>query len=165
MKENKINDEAETKKCDTIHRGSLLDDQFKDTLSNKFLLYNEENHQDKEKTCSQEKIKKEKPKIDRSLIGNFSTDKYKNFLSKIEKSNESIKNMDKESVRIDKDMFDQSYDNIDENCVVMDVSMGIFDVCNENLNDNELREKNITVSEVPIQEPNEQCEQELIEEL
>ncbi|SCM02601.1 conserved Plasmodium protein, unknown function [Plasmodium chabaudi chabaudi] len=164
MKENKINDEPETKKCGTIHRGSLLDDQFKDTLSNKFLLYNDEN-QDKEKTCSQEKIKKEKPKIDRSLIGNFSADKYKNFLSKIEKSNENIKNMDKESVRIDKDMFDQSYDNIDENCVVMDVSMGIFDVCNENLNDNELREKNITVSEVPIQEHDEQCKQELIEEL
>ncbi|WBY58032.1 hypothetical protein Py17XNL_001002308 [Plasmodium yoelii yoelii] len=119
MKENKINDEPETKKCDIIHRGSLLDDQFKETLSNKFLLYNDESHQDKEKTSSQEKIKKEKPKINRSLIGSFSTDKYKNFLSKIEKSNENIKNMDKESVRIDKDMFDQSHDNIDENCVVM----------------------------------------------
>ncbi|CXI53826.1 conserved Plasmodium protein, unknown function [Plasmodium berghei] len=158
MKENKINDEPETKKCGTIHRGSLLDDQFKETLSNKFLLYNDEN-QDKEKT------KKEKPTINRSLIGSFSKDKYKNFLSKIEKSNENIKNMDKESVRIDKDMFDQSHDNIDENCVVMDVSMGIFDVCNENLNDNELREKNITISEVPSQEHNEQCKQELIEEL
>ncbi|SPJ12578.1 conserved Plasmodium protein, unknown function [Plasmodium sp. DRC-Itaito] len=155
-------------KKNKVTRGSLLDDQFSENPSRKFVL-NKEEKKDKEinRNISQHNVNKKKPLIDRSLIGKFSVEKYKSFLSKIEKSNEDIKNKDAESVRIDKDILDSECDNNNKNesCVFMDVSVGIYDVCNENISDDKLRDMNITIAEVKNQDEDEQDGKDLIEEI
>ncbi|CDO66666.1 conserved Plasmodium protein, unknown function [Plasmodium reichenowi] len=162
---NKQNDNKKNK----ITRESLLDDQFSENSSSKFVL-NKEEKKDEEinPNISQHKVNKKKPLIDRSLIGKFSVEKYKSFLSKIEKSNEDIKNKDAESVRIDKHILDSECDNNNNNnesCVYMDVSVGIYDVCNENISDDKLRDMNITIADVKNQDEDEQDGKDLIEEI
>ncbi|CRH03955.1 conserved Plasmodium protein, unknown function [Plasmodium relictum] len=146
MNENKKDNKDEVTRSNKISRESLLDDQFSERSSNNLLLCNEKNH-DETKFYSRKKINTEKPHIHRNLINNFSTERYKKFLVKIEKSNQDINSMDVESVQIDKDILNPPDDN-NKTCVVMDVSMGIFDVCNENLSDSKLKDMNIIISEV-----------------
>ncbi|VWU53319.1 hypothetical protein HEP_00527700, partial [Hepatocystis sp. ex Piliocolobus tephrosceles] len=45
------------------------------------------------------------------------------------------------------------------------VSVGIFDVCNKNINESKLKEMNITISDVADQESNKQYEKDLIKEI
>ncbi|SOV18829.1 conserved Plasmodium protein, unknown function [Plasmodium sp. DRC-Itaito] len=162
---NKQNDNKKNK----ITRESLLDDQFSENPSSKFVLNKEEKKEEEiNPNISQQKVNKKKPLIDRSLIGQFSVEKYKSFLSKIEKSNEDIKNKDAESVRIDKDILDSecyNNNNNNESCVLMDVSVGIYDVCNENISDDKLRDMNITIAEVKNQDEDEQDGKDLIQEI
>ncbi|CRG95701.1 conserved Plasmodium protein, unknown function [Plasmodium gallinaceum] len=165
MNENQNDDDNKGTRSNKILRGSLLDDQFNESNSNKLFLCNEKYDDETEEFYSRKKINAEKPNIDRSLINNFSTEKYREFLVKIEKSNQDLNNMDSESVRIDKDMLNPPDDNNEKTCVVMDVSMGIFDVCNENLCDSKLKDMNITVSEVIDKESVEKCEKDLIQEI
>ncbi|SOV82581.1 conserved Plasmodium protein, unknown function [Plasmodium sp. gorilla clade G3] len=161
-------DKQNDNKTNKVTRESLLDDQFSENPSSKFVL-NKEEKKDEEinPNISQQKVNKKKPLIDRSLIGKISVEKYKSFLSKIEKSNEDIKNKDAESVRIDKDILDSEYDNNNNNesCVFMDVSVGIYDVCNENISDDKLRDMNITIADVKNQDEDEQDGKDLIQEI
>ncbi|VWU52765.1 conserved protein, unknown function, partial [Hepatocystis sp. ex Piliocolobus tephrosceles] len=150
MNENQKEKEDRPNEDINIPRESLLDDQFVETSLNKFLLYNDEDHDKTHKSTLQQEVKKKKPQIDKNLIYSSSTEKYRNFLSKIKKSNEDIKNMDAGNVIIDKDIFDATHDN-DKACVFMDVSVGIFDVCNKNINESKLKEMNITISDVADQ--------------
>ncbi|GAW83034.1 hypothetical protein, conserved [Plasmodium gonderi] len=166
MSEEHINNGKETNKSKQS-RESLLDDQFKGSTSDKFLLINgkEKDHTKLQNSLAKQKIENTKPHIHKGLISTSSLEKYKNFLTKIEKSNEDLKNMDKESVRVDMDMLDQSCEDDGKECVIMDVSMGIFDVHNDNLNDEKLKDMNITVADVVNQEMDEQCAKDLIEEM
>ncbi|ANQ10500.1 Uncharacterized protein PCOAH_00049500 [Plasmodium coatneyi] len=166
MHENQKNVDKERSKA-KISRDSLLDDQFKqDTKDKLFLLNDQDKDLDEPRdTPPEQKTKREKPRFHRDLISSSSLEKYKNFLAKMEKSNEDLRNMDAESVRIDKDILDESCENSDEACVVMDVSMGIFDVCNDNLSESKLKDMNITVADVANQEPEDQGEEGLIQEM
>ncbi|SCP02755.1 conserved Plasmodium protein, unknown function [Plasmodium malariae] len=148
MNENQKDNEKEAQRDSELLRESLLDDQFEESSSNRFLLFNNENPSETDKTHSQQKLKAEKPYMHKNLMSNFSVEKCKEFLSKMEKSNKDINSMDAESIIIDKDILDHSNYNNDKACVVMDVSMGIFDVHNENLSECKLNDMNITVSEV-----------------
>ncbi|EDL47045.1 hypothetical protein PVIIG_02233 [Plasmodium vivax India VII] len=166
MHENQKNDEKERSGA-KISRESLLDDQFKEGAKDKlFLLSDKDEDLDvPNDTPPEQKTKREKPRFHKDLISSSSLEKYKKFLAKMEKSNEDLRNMDTDSVRIDKDILDQSCENSDEACVVMDVSMGIFDVCNDNLSESKLKDMNITVADVVNQEPEDQGEEGLIQEM
>ncbi|SBT78884.1 conserved Plasmodium protein, unknown function [Plasmodium ovale] len=165
MNENHKDNENGPQKRNKLPRESLLDEQFEDSYTNRLLFYNDKDPGEISKMPGKHNLKTEKPHIHRNLICNASVEKYKNFLAKLEKSNQDIENKDANSVIIDKDILDQSYDNINEACVVMDVSMGIFDVCNDNISESKLRERNITISNVGNYGPDEPCGKELIEEI
>ncbi|CAG9476003.1 conserved Plasmodium protein, unknown function [Plasmodium vivax] len=120
MHENQKNDEKERSGA-KISRESLLDDQFKEGAKDKlFLLSDKDEDLDvPNDTPPEQKTKREKPRFHKDLISSSSLEKYKKFLAKMEKSNEDLRNMDTDSVRIDKDILDQSCENSDEACVVM----------------------------------------------
>ncbi|KJP89817.1 hypothetical protein AK88_00528 [Plasmodium fragile] len=166
MHGNQKNDEKE-RSGPKISRESLLDDQFKEDTKDKLFLLNDKDEalDESRHTPPEQKTKREKPRFHRDLITSSSLEKYKSFLAQMQKSNENLRSMDTESVRIDKDILDHSCENSDDACVVMDVSMGIFDVCNDNISESKLKAMNITVADVANQEPEDQGDQGLIQEM
>lgn len=177
-----MNKKDPTEKKGIVSKGTLLDDEFKTKNFNNLLIYkqnddntnNNQNNQnnsiniiEENQPLVQTSSPKKKPFIDRSFIDAIdkNLNKYTTFLEEMKKSNEEIKNKNEEERIIDQDIFMEPTENEDPNSVLMDVSLGVFDVGNNQLTDDQLKKMNITVSEVNHHMIGEQTSEELIQEL